>query len=133
MEFFCSSCGKLIPWESFPEDQQIEIKAAMDDLCYISFDEKSSNFPYTSRIVEMRNVEHFGDHDTYSCAYYGINAEVFKLYRNAHVLFTVKDGYVPCKVEYQKFDSFNGAHLFRIHVRADIRSKEEEKKYDRLY
>lgn len=99
----------------------------MDDLCYISFDEKSSNFPYTSRIVKVLNVEHFGDHDTYSCAYYGINSEVFQLYRNAHVLFTEKDEYVPCKVEYQRFDPFSGAHLFRMYVRVDISSNYEEK------
>lgn len=99
----------------------------MDDLCYISFDEKSSNFPYTSRIVKVLNVEHFGDHDTYSCAYYGINSEVFQLYRNAHVFFTEKDEYVPCKVEYQRFDSFSGAHLFRMYVRVDISSNYEEK------
>lgn len=30
MEIVCSSCGKIIPWESFSDDQQIEIKAAIE-------------------------------------------------------------------------------------------------------
>lgn len=30
MEIVCSSCGKIIPFESFPEDQQIEIKIILE-------------------------------------------------------------------------------------------------------
>lgn len=29
MEIVCSSCGKIISWDSFPEDQKIEIEAAL--------------------------------------------------------------------------------------------------------
>lgn len=39
MEIICSSCGKIIPFESFPEDQQIEIKSAIDrGVCVVTAD-----------------------------------------------------------------------------------------------
>lgn len=93
------------------------------DKSYITFSNEPSEFQYTSTIIEVRNIEHYWDHDKYSCVYYGMRPEYFKTYRNAHVRFTGKDEYIPCKIEYRKYDSFRDAHLIYIIVANDNKEK----------
>lgn len=95
------------------------------DKCYISFNTNPSEYKHTSRILKIRKIEHFCDHDTYYCIYDGLFPGDFKRHKNAHFSLA-GDQYTPCEVEYVTHSPLTGGEF--IHIRVYHNNNEERKK-----